>query len=262
MSPDRTGPERPLAGKRGLVLGISNSQSIAAGCAKSLHAAGATLAATYLNEKAKPYVEAAIDSLDVDLLAPCDVRIAGQLEAVFARVSAEWGELDFLLHSIAFAPREDLHGRVADCSAEGFAMAMDVSVHSFIRMAKLAEPLMPNGGCLLTVTFYGSERVVEHYNLMGPVKAALESTTRYLAAELAEKGIRVHAISPGPIRTRAAAGIDRFDELIARAAASAPDHQLADISDVGALAAFLVSDAARRMTGTIIPVDGGQHLMA
>lgn len=251
---------KPLIGKRGLVVGISNPQSIAAGCAQAFHDAGAQLAATYLNDKAKPYVQAVADSLGVDLLMPCDVTASGQLEAVFDSVATKWGGLDFLLHSIAFAPKEDLHGRVTDCSAAGFATAMDVSVHSFIRMAKLAEPLMANGGCLLTVTFYGSERVVEHYNLMGPVKAALESTARYLAAELAAKGIRVHAISPGPIRTRAASGIDRFDELIEQAAASAPDHQLAEIADVGALAAFLVSDAARRMTGTVIPVDGGQHL--
>lgn len=259
---DQPGLVRPLAGKRGLIVGISNPESIAAGCARAFHDAGAALAATYLNDKAEPYVRAVTDPLGVTLLTPCDVRISGQLEATFEQIHDRWGGLDFLLHSIAFAPKDDLQGRVTDCSSEGFAMAMDVSVHSFIRMAKLAEPLMPNGGCLLTVTFYGSERVVEHYNLMGPIKAALESATRYLAAELAAKGIRVQAISPGPIRTRAASGIDRFDELIARAAAEAPAHQLAEIEDVGALAAFLVSDAARRITGTIIPVDGGQHLMA
>ena len=190
------------------------------------------------------------------------MREPGQLEALFDEVRERWGGLDFLLHSIAFAPREDLHGRVVDCSAEGFAMAMDVSCHSFLRMAKLAEPLMTDGGCLLCVTFYGSERVVEHYNLMGPVKAALESATRYVAAELGPKGIRAHAISPGPIATRAASGIDRFDELMARAAAQLPQGELADITDVGALAAFLVSDAAKRITGTVIPVDGGQHLLA
>jgi enoyl-[acyl-carrier protein] reductase I len=254
--------DRPLAGKRGLVVGIFNPDSIAAGCALAFHGAGASPAATYLHDKAQPYVRSVTDLLCVTLLTPCDVRLPGQLEVAFELVRREWGGLDFLLHSIAFAPKDDLQGRVTDCSSEGFATAMDVSVHSFIRMAKLAEPLMPNGGCLLTVTFYGSERVVEHYNLMGLVKAALESATRYLAAELAAKGIRVHAISPGPIRTRAASGIDRFDELIARAAAEAPEHQLAEIGDVGALAAFLVSDAARRITGTIIPVDGGQHLMA
>ena len=190
------------------------------------------------------------------------MREPGQLESAFAAIAEQWGSLDFLLHSIAFAPRDDLHGRVTDCSATGFAQAMDVSCHSFIRMAHLAEPLMRRGGTLLAVTFYGSERVVAHYNLMGPVKAALEGAVRYVAAELGGLGIRAHAISPGPIRTRAASGIDRFDELLARAARQAPEKQLADVEDVGALAAFLVSDRARHITGTIIPVDGGQHLMA
>jgi len=255
MAPD-------LSGKRGLVVGIANDSSIAAGCARAFSAAGATLAATYLNDKSLPFVRAVTDPLDCPLLLPCDVRVPGQLEAVFDRVRTEWGRLDFLLHSIAYAPRDDLHGRVVDTSAAGFAMAMDVSVHSFLRMAHLAEPLMADGGCLLTVTFYGSERVVAHYNLMGPVKAALESAVRYTAAELGPKGIRAHAISPGPIRTRAASGIDRFDELLARAAAQAPDQHLVGIEDVGALAAFLVGDGAARITGTIIPVDGGQHLIA
>lgn len=251
-----------LRGKRGLVVGIANEASIAAGCARAFSAAGASLAATYLNDKALPHVRAVTDPLGCDLLLPCDVRIPGQLEAVFERIGAAWGRLDFLLHAIAFAPSDDLHGRVVDCSAAGFALAMDVSCHSFLRMAHLAEPLMTAGGCLLTVTFYGSERVVAHYNLMGPVKAALESAVRYTAAELGAKGIRAHAISPGPIRTRAASGIDRFDELLAAAAAAAPEQHLVDIDDVGALAAFLVSDGARRITGTIIPVDGGQHLIA
>jgi enoyl-[acyl-carrier protein] reductase I len=251
-----------LKGKRGLVVGIANESSIAAGCAEAFGQARATLAASYLNEKAKAFVTPVTDRLGVDWIAPCDVRVLGELETLFDRVRSEWGGLDFLLHSIAFAPKEDLQGRVVDCSAAGFASAMEVSCHSFIRMAKLAEPLMAKGGCLLTVTFYGSERVVEHYNLMGPVKAALESATRYLAAELGSRQIRVHAISPGPIRTRAASGIDRFDEMLDRAAAVSPERQLVDISDVGALAAFLVSDAARRITGTIIPVDSGQHLLA
>jgi enoyl-[acyl-carrier protein] reductase I len=251
-----------LRGKRGLVVGIANESSIAAGCAEAFSRAGASLGASYLNARAKPFTQAVTERLKIDWTAPCDVRVPGETEALFERAKAEWGGLDFLLHSIAFAPKDDLHGRVVDCSAEGFAMAMDVSCHSFIRMAKLAEPLMPDGGTLLTVTFFGSERVVEHYNLMGPVKAALESATRYLAAELGPKQIRVHAISPGPIRTRAASGIDRFDELLHRAAAAAPERALVDISDVGSLAAFLVSDAARRITGTIIPVDGGQHLLA
>ena len=251
-----------LTSKRGLILGIANEHSIAAGCAQAFAQCGARLAATYLNEKAKPFVQPVADRLGVEWTAPCDVREPGQLEALFAETRRRWGGLDFLLHSIAFAPRDDLHGRVTDSSAAGFATAMDVSCHSFVRMAKLAEPLMSDGGTLLCVTFYGSERVVEHYNLMGPVKAALESATRYLAAELGPKGIRAHAISPGPIATRAASGIDRFDELMERAAAQVPKGQLVDIADVGALAAFLVSDAARRITGTVIPVDNGQHLRA
>ena len=251
-----------LRGKRGLIVGIANEQSIAAGCAEAFSRCGARLAATYLNEKAKGWVEPVADRLGAEWLAPCDVREPGQLEALFDQVRDRWGGLDFLLHSIAFAPRDDLHGRVVDSSAEGFGIAMDVSCHSFLRMAKLAEPLMAQGVCLLCVTFYGSERVVENYNLMGPVKAALESATRYIAAELGPQGIRAHAISPGPIATRAASGIARFDELLERAAAQTPVGQLVTIEDVGGLAAFLVSDAASRITGTVIPVDGGQHLLA
>ena len=251
-----------LTGKRGLVVGIANEHSIATGCAQAFRDCGARLAATYLDERARPFVEPVAERLGTDWIAPCDVRIAGQMEALFDRVVKEWGGLDFLLHSIAFAPKDDLHGRVVDSSAAGFALAMEVSCHSFVAMARLAEPLMQHGGCLLTITFYGSERVVQHYNLMGPVKAALESATRYIAAELGPKGIRAHAISPGPIATRAASGIECFDELLERAAAAVPEQQLVDIADVGALAAFLVSDAARRITGTIIPVDSGQHLLA
>lgn len=257
-----TGPLIDLSGKRGLVVGIANDHSIAAGCAEAFSRCGARLGASYLNEKARPFVEPVAQRLGIEWLAPCDVREDGQLEALFEEARTRWGGLDFVLHSIAFAPRDDLHGRVVDSSAKGFGVAMDVSCHSFLRMARLAEPLMAEGGCLLCVTFYGSERVVEHYNLMGPVKAALESATRYIAAELGPKGIRAHAISPGPIATRAASGIDRFDELLDRARAQVPEHELVDVADVGALAAFLASPAARRITGTIIPVDAGQHLLA
>jgi enoyl-[acyl-carrier protein] reductase I len=250
-----------LAGKRGLVVGIANEQSIAYGCANAFRAAGAELAITFLNEKAEPFVRPLGEKLAAPLVLPCDVREPGQLEAVFAAIETRWGRLDFLLHSIAFAPKEDLHARVVDCSRDGFLLAMDVSCHSFVRMAHLAEPLMPDGGALMTVSFYGSEKVVEHYNLMGPVKAALESASRYLAAELGPKGIRVHALSPGALKTRAASGIDRFDELLARAAARAPEHQLVDIDDVGQLAAFLASNAAARMTGNTLFVDAGYHIL-
>ncbi len=252
---------KQLEGKRGLVVGIANTDSIAYGCAKAFRNAGAELAVTYLNDKAEPYVRPVAEALGSQIIVPCDVRVEGQLEAVFAQIARQWGGLDFLLHSIAYAPKEDLHRRVADCSQAGFAMAMDVSCHSFIRMAQLAEPLMPDGGCLLTVSFYGSERVVEHYNLMGPVKAALESSVRYLAAELGSKGIRVHALSPGPLKTRAASGIDRFDELLERARERAPQHVLASIDDVGHVAAFLASDAARLLTGNVEYIDGGCHVM-
>jgi enoyl-[acyl-carrier protein] reductase I len=251
-----------LAGKRGLILGIANEHSIATGCACAFAACGATLAATYLNEQARPYVAAVTETLPVAFLLPCDVHESGALEAVFAEVTLRWGRLDFLLHSIAFAPGADLHGRVVDSSPEGFALAMDISCHSFLRAARLAEPLMPQGGTLLAVTYQGSERVVANYNMMGPVKAALESAVRYAAAELGPQGIRVHAISPGPIATRAAGGIAHFDEMLSTAAREAPEGRLATIEDCGGLAAFLVSDAAKMLTGTLIPIDGGQHLLA
>ena len=250
-----------LKSKKGLIVGIANRNSIAYGCAEVLHGAGAELAVTYLNAKAEPFVRPLAEGLGSPIVVPCDVRERGQLEAVFSRIQKEWGRLDFLLHSIAYAPKEDLHSRITDCSQAGFAMAMDVSCHSFIRMARLAEPLMTNGGCLLTVTFYGAEKVVEEYNLMGPVKAALESCVRYMAAELGPKRIRVHALSPGPLKTRAASGIERFDELLDRARARTPEHRLVGIEDVGNVAAFLVSDGAAALTGNIEYVDAGYHVV-
>ncbi len=256
------GPTPGLAGKRGLVLGIANEHSIAAGCARHFAAAGARLAATFLNARAEPFVRAVAGPLGAELVLPCDVALPGELDSVFAAIARQWGGLDFLLHAIAFAPREDLHGRVIDCSATGFAQAMDISCHSFLRAARLAEPLMAAGGALMTVSFYGSARVVPNYNVMGPVKAALESAVRYLAAELGPKQIRVNALSPGPIRTRAASGIAHFDELMEQTAATVPEHHLAEIDDVGALAAFLAGDGARRITGAVIPIDGGAHVLA
>ncbi|MBU6418792.1 MAG: enoyl-ACP reductase FabI [Proteobacteria bacterium] len=250
-----------LAGKRGLVLGIANEHSIATGCARAFAAEGASLAVTYLNTKARPFVETVTNALPCEILLPCDVEAPGQLEAVFDAVTQRWGKLDFLLHSIAFAPTADLHGRVVDCSAEGFARAMDVSCHSFLRAARLAEPLMKDGGALLAMTYQGSERVIPHYGIMGPVKAALESVVRYVAVELGPKGIRANALSPGPIATRAASGIAHFSDLLETATRAAPERRLVTIEDCGTLAAYLVSDAARMLTGTIIPVDGGEHLL-
>jgi enoyl-[acyl-carrier protein] reductase I len=250
-----------LQGKRGLILGIANADSIAYGCARALRDRGAELAATYLNAKAEPFVRPLAEALGCPLILPCDVREPGQLDAVFDAVRAAWGSLDFVVHSIAYAPREDLRRRVVDCSAAGFAQAMDVSCHSFIRCARLAEPLMQAGGCLLAVTFYGGEKVVANYNLMGPVKAALDASVRAMAAELGPRGIRVHALSPGPIKTRAASGLDRFDELLDEARKRAPEHMLATIEDVGNVAAFLASDAARLLTGNVEYVDAGYHVM-
>jgi enoyl-[acyl-carrier protein] reductase I len=250
-----------LRGKKGLVIGIANEQSIAYGCAKHCHAHGAELAVTYLNDKAEKWVRPLADQLNAPIVMPCDVREPGQLEAVFAAVTKSWGKLDFVIHSIAFANKDDLHGRVVDCSREGFMLAMDVSCHSFIRMAALAEPLMTDGGCLVTVSFYGGRKVVENYNVMGPVKAALESTTKYLAHELGPKGIRVVALSPGPLKTRAASGIKSFDDMMEAAAAKAPTHQLATIDDCGAMAAFVISDGAKAVTGTTLFIDGGYHIV-
>ena len=251
-----------LRGKLGLVVGVANDHSIAWGCARAFRDAGAELAITYLNEKAAPYVRPLAEQVQAPIIMPMNVEEPGQLEAVFEAIQQRWGRLDFLLHSIAFAPKDDLQGRVTDCSREGFMRAMDVSCHSFMRMAKLAEPLMEKGGCLLTMTYNGADEVVANYGMMGPVKAALQSSSRYLASELGPQGIRVHAISPGPLATRAASGIRDFDNLMYDAVQRSPLNPLVNIDDVGALCTFLVSDGARSLTGGTIHVDGGYNILA
>jgi enoyl-[acyl-carrier protein] reductase I len=250
-----------LKGKKALVTGVANDQSIAYGCAKAFRAFGADLAMTYRNEKAKKFVEPLAKELEASIFMPLDLQTEGSLEAIFEQIEKQWGKLDICLHSIAFAPKQDLQGRVVDCSKDGFLTAMEISCWSFIRMAKLAEPLMRDGGVLSTMTYYGSQMVVENYNIMGPVKAALESATRYLAAELGPKGIRVHAISPGPLKTRAASGITDFDELIAKAQAKAPARSLVSIDDVGVAVAFLSMNGAKLITGETLYVDGGYHII-
>ena len=250
-----------LEGRRGLVIGIANDRSIAWGCAKAFRLYGAGLAVTYLNDRAKPYVEPLAQELDAELFLPLDVEQEGQMEAVFDAIRERWGRLDFALHSIAYAPKEDLHGRVVDCSRAGFHLAMDVSCYSFLQLARLAEPLMTEGGTLFTMSYYGAEKVVENYNIMGPVKAALEAAVRYLAAELGPKGIRVHAISPGPLATRAASGIAHFDELLNRAANRAPAGRLVGIEEVGIACAGLATDGAKLITGDTLYVDGGLHVL-
>jgi enoyl-[acyl-carrier protein] reductase I len=251
-----------LRGKRGLVVGVANENSIAFGCASKLRAFGAEIGLTYGNEKSERFVRPLAEQIQADFLLPMNVEHPGEMEAVFGHIAANWGRLDFLIHSIAFAPRDDLHGRVVDCSLEGFQQAMRVSCYSFIEMARLAEPLMTEGGALLTMSYYGADKVVNHYNIMGPVKSALEATTRYLSAELGEKGIRVFAVSPGPLNTRAASGIDHFDELVAAAVARSPGRRLVDIAEVGRVVAFLVGGGASGMSGDTIYVDAGLHNVA
>jgi enoyl-[acyl-carrier protein] reductase I len=224
--------------------------------------AGADLAITWLNEKARAFVEPLAGELDAAIMTPLDVAAEGQLEAVFDQIRRRWGRLDSLVHSIAFAPREDLQGGLLECSAAGFAKAMDVSCHSFVRMARLAAPLMTEGGSMFAMSYYGASRVVPNYNVMGPVKAALEAACRYLAYELGPSGIRVHAISPGPLKTRAASGLKDFELMLNEAAQRAPLGELVDIDDVGAACAYLASDFARRITGGTIYVDGGANVVA
>lgn len=250
-----------LEGRKGLIVGIANNRSIAWGCARAFRALGAELAVTYLNEKAKPHVEPLAQEVEAPIFLPMDMAVPGQLEAVFERNEETWGELDFLIHSIAFSPKDTLQGRVTDASREGFLATMDISCWSFIRMGHLAEPLMKNGGTLFTMTYYGSQMVVENYNVMGVAKAALEGAVRYMAAELGPKGIRVHAISPGPLATRAASGIPEFDALLEKAKTKSPARELIDIDDVGAACAFLAHNAARLMTDQMLYVDGGYNII-
>jgi len=255
-------PRPVLKGKKALVVGIANEHSIAYGCASAFRELGADLAITYLNEKAKSYVEPLARKLEAPIFMPLDVSKPGELEAVFERVGKHWGSLDVLVHSIAWAPKDDLQGGLLNCSAEGFARAMDISCHSFIRMAKLAAPLMKDGGSLFAMSYNGAQKVVPNYNVMGPVKAALEAACRYLAYELGPKGIRVHPISPGPLKTRAASGLKDFDLMLNEAAEKAPVGELVDIMDVGFACAYLATPYARRITGGTVYIDGGVNIMA
>jgi enoyl-[acyl-carrier protein] reductase I len=251
-----------LQGKKALVVGIANEHSIAYGCAKAFRELGADLAITYLNEKAKQHVEPIARDLEAPIFLPLDVAKAGELESVFDAIRSQWARLDMLVHSIAFAPKQDLQEGLLNCSANGFSVAMDVSCHSFLRMAKLATPLMSEGGTMFAMSYYGANKVVPNYNVMGPVKAALESCCRYLAYELGSKGIRVHPVSPGPLKTRAASGLKNFDLLLNEAAERAPLGELVDIMDVGYTCGFLATPYARRLSGETVYVDGGVHIMA
>jgi enoyl-[acyl-carrier protein] reductase I len=255
-------PSKVLEGRKALVVGVANDSSIAWGCAKAFREVGAEVALTYLNDRARPHVEPLAREIEAPLFLPLDVAVPGQLEAVFEAVGRQWGGLDILVHSIAFAPKEDLQGGLLDCSAEGFAKAMDISCHSFIRMARLAAPLMQDGGTMFAMSYHGANKVVPTYNVMGPVKAALEASCRYLAYELGGRRIRVHAISPGPLKTRAASGLKDFDLLLTQAEQRAPIGELVDIMDVGFTCAYLATPYARRLSGETLYVDGGVNIMA
>jgi enoyl-[acyl-carrier protein] reductase I len=255
-------PRPVLHGAKALVVGVANDSSIAYGCAKAFAEVGAELAVTYLNEKTRSFTEPLAQALGAQIYVPMDVAKPGELEAVFDTLKERWGRLDILVHSIAWAPKEDLQGGLLNSSAAGFSQAMDVSCHSFVRMARLAAPLMKEGGTMFAMSYYGANKVVSNYNLMGPVKAALEACCRYLAYELGPQGIRVHAISPGPLKTRAASGLKDFDILLNEAAQKAPLGELVDIMDVGFTCAYLATPYARRLSGETLYVDGGVNIMA
>jgi enoyl-[acyl-carrier protein] reductase I len=262
MLNDASPPRTVLAGKKVLVVGVANEHSIAWGCARAFHELGAEVALTYLNDKARDYVEPLARQIDAPILMPLDVAVDGQMEALFERIAQQWGRLDAAVHSIAWAPKDDLQGGLLASSAAGFAQAMDISCHSFIRMARLAAPLMDDGGALFAMSYHGAQKVVPNYNLMGPIKAALEASCRYLAHELGPRRIRVHALSPGPLKTRAASGLKDFDMLLNEAVQRAPVGELVDIMDVGFACAYLATPYARRLTGQTVYVDGGVSIMA
>ncbi|KTD43623.1 enoyl-ACP reductase FabI [Legionella parisiensis] len=250
-----------LSGKKALVVGIANDSSIAFGCARALHMAGADIAITYLNDKAKPFVDKVAIGLKPSIYCQCDVTQEHDLDNLFVQIEKQWGHIDIVVHSIAFAPKEDLQKPVYQSTKEGFLMAMDISCHSFIRMAQLAAPLMKKGGSLFAMSFYGAEKVVKHYNIMGPVKAALEASVRYMAVELGPQHIRVIALSPGPLKTRAASGLEKFDDLIQHAKEKSPLQSLVDIDDVGAMVVFLASKYGKNITGDTIYIDSGYHII-
>lgn len=251
----------PLAGKKGLIIGMANAHSIAWGCAREMHRGGAELVLSCLNDKAHEFVEPLAMELGVPLLT-CNVETPGDLATLVTQAIAQLGQLDFVVHSIAWAPLDDLHGDVVNSSAGGFARAMEVSCHSFAQLAQLCRPHMSQGGSLVTMSYQGAAEAIPHYGLMGPVKAALESLVRYMALELGPKGIRVHAVSPGPILTRAASGIEDFDGLMDHARSKSPLGRLVTLEEIGSLTAFLCSDAASGMTGQTIYVDAGCHAVA
>lgn len=254
---------QPFENKKALILGVANERSLAWAIARQLHAGGAKLAFNYLGEALERRVRPLAESVGADLVEPCNVASDVELDSLFEKLRAKWGAIDTLIHSVAFANREDLEGRFINTSRAGFATAMDISAYSLVAAARRAEPLMEGrGGSILTLSYYGAEKVVPNYNVMGVAKAALEASVRYLAWDLGPKKIRVNAISAGPVKTLAAAGIRDFRTMLAEAAESTPLRENITAEDVGALGAFLCGPGGLHVTGTTMYVDSGAHIMA
>ncbi|MGO9133719.1 MAG: enoyl-ACP reductase FabI [Methylovirgula sp.] len=250
-----------LAGKRGLVLGVANNRSIAWGIAKAAHLAGAELAFTYQGESLEKRVRPLAQELGAQVVGHCDVSEPETLDAAFAEIERIWGRLDFVVHCVAFSDKDQLTGRYVDTTADNFCNTLLISCYSFTAVAQRAEKLMTNGGSMLTLTYYGAEKWMPHYNVMGVAKAALEASVRYLAADLGEKNIRVNAISAGPIKTLAASGIGDFRYILKWNEYNAPLRRSVTIEEVGESAAFLLSPMARGITGEILHVDAGYHVV-
>ncbi|MGA2974070.1 MAG: enoyl-ACP reductase [Spirochaetia bacterium] len=250
-----------MTGKKGIILGVANDRSIAWGISRRLHEEGATLAFTYLNEVFEKRVRPLAESIGADLILRCDVTKDTEIEEVFTEIEQKWGELDFVVHSIAYAGREELRQPFHQTSREGFRVALDISAYSLIGVTRAALPLMKNGGSLLTLTYLGSQRAMPNYNVMGVAKAALEATVRYLALELGEKAVRVNAISAGPMRTLAATGISNFSEIFGIMEARSPMHRSVTQEEVGKSALYLLSDMASGVTGEVHFVDTGYNIV-
>jgi enoyl-[acyl-carrier protein] reductase I len=250
-----------LAGRRGLVMGVANSRSIAWGIARAAHAAGAELAFTYQGEALEKRVRPLAEGLGAEVVGHCDVTDQASIDAVFATLGRLWGRLDFVIHCIAFSDKDQLTGRYVDTTEDNFAKSLLISCYSFTAVAQRAERLMSEGGALLTLTYYGAEKWMPHYNVMGVAKAALEASVRYLAADLGEKNIRVNAISAGPIKTLAASGIGDFRYILRWNEHNAPLRRTVTIEEVGESAVYLVSPMARGVTGEILHVDSGYHIV-
>ncbi|MGI3164544.1 enoyl-ACP reductase FabI [Pseudooceanicola sp. 200-1SW] len=254
-------PNTLMAGKKGLIMGLANDKSIAWGIAKALADAGAELAFTYMGEQFKKRVIPLTEQLGCTHLYDCDVSSEESIDAAFEAVKADLGEIDFIVHAIGFSDKSELRGRYVDTSRENFKMTMDVSVYSFTAVAQRAEKLMPNGGSMLTMTYYGAEQVMPHYNVMGVAKAALEASVKYLAEDLGKDGIRVNAISAGPIKTLAASGIGDFRYILKWNELNSPLRRNVTIDDVGKSALYLLSDLASGVTGENLHVDSGYHIV-